>query len=303
MQKFNLKENLLASSFIDKQEHLLSFDIVIKNIVLSNNVDYFDLRKNLFSYIKEYILKAKFKSQTYFLACNYLDFIAIKLSKTKLLNEYSKELIIKELEQLAVGCILISSKYEENDPLIPSLHAFEHVVKNKYFPIDILKKSEVCVLHMLEFNVSFYTIYHFIVILFNFGIIFEDDYFISSIGGISSENKKTDLTNNNQDNNINDENTTNKDSNNIIVAKDNILNNMLDTNKKSDSNKSYCEIEEDSDSYESSSNANISRDHIKQDYLYLKNKSEVFKLVENISNYCKTILDTVINGKYTIVIF
>ena len=75
-------------------------------------------RRVLISLIHKISNKMGFKSQTFFLAINYLDIIFSK--NTDILYDYNL---------LAVGCLIIASKYCENVPLRPIFKYFVNLVK------------------------------------------------------------------------------------------------------------------------------------------------------------------------------
>jgi hypothetical protein len=166
---FSLLENMIEAN---KKMVLKPFIEDSENRI---HMVYFQIRKDLFRLIKDYVLNMKFKSQTYFLACLLLDNVFEKIKHSDVIST-NKNQVLKEFECFSIACLIISAKYEENDPNVPSLHQFENIVKLKYFPINTLKKAEVSVLHILDHNISYYSIYHFVSIFLSLGILFNDDY-------------------------------------------------------------------------------------------------------------------------------
>ena len=138
-------------------------------------------RKFLISLIHKISNKMGFKSQTFFLAVNYLDIIFIK----------SKE-VLYNYNLLAVGCLIIASKFSENVPLRPIFKYFVHLynneIKDQNYIItkDDLFKYEIIICKILNYKLNFYTIYDFNFFFFGNGIIKieqlkEINYDISSI--------------------------------------------------------------------------------------------------------------------------
>jgi len=75
-------------------------------------------------------------------------------------------------------CLIIASKFNENDPHIPDLNfyikIYNEITKFQYnFTRDEIRNGEVIILTLLKYKLNFYSIYHFIVFFFVHGIIFE----------------------------------------------------------------------------------------------------------------------------------
>ena len=75
-------------------------------------------------------------------------------------------------------CLIIASKFNENDPHIPDLNSynkiFNEVSKFQYnFSRDEIRNGEVIILNLLKYKLNYYSIYHFLVFFFVHGIIFE----------------------------------------------------------------------------------------------------------------------------------
>ena len=132
------------------------------------NIDksYIIQRKSLISLIRKISNKMSFKSQTFFLAINYLDVI---FSKNK--N------IFYNCNLLAVGCLIIASKFCENVPLKPIFYNFvilynnEISDENKKITKDDLFKYEIIICKLLNYKLNYFTIYDFNFFFFGNGII------------------------------------------------------------------------------------------------------------------------------------
>lgn len=70
---------------------------------------YYSVRSSLFKTIKEYTIKLKFKSQTYFLACRLLDYVVLSMN-SRGVPEWSKNHFIKELDAYSVACLIVAGK-------------------------------------------------------------------------------------------------------------------------------------------------------------------------------------------------
>lgn len=126
-----------------------------KNTINFISSDYILNRSSLFSLIRKISNKMGFKSQTYFLSIYYMDILFLKNKKIEC-----------NYKTLGLACLLLSSKYIENDPKIPNLatfiKAYNMVVGYKYFiSVTDLFYAEVLTCKMLEYKLNYYTIYDF----------------------------------------------------------------------------------------------------------------------------------------------
>ena len=93
-------------------------------------------------------------------------------------------------------CLIIASKFNENDPHIPDINSYIKVCSNmtKYqciLNLEDIRKGEVYILNLLQFKLNFYSIYHFIVFFFTHGIILENTLFrIQSTNGNNFSQRK-----------------------------------------------------------------------------------------------------------------
>ena len=128
-------------------------------------------RPKLINLIRNINCLLDFNSQTFFLALFYMDKI---FSNINLIIDNKRDYII-----LSLSCLLIASKFNENDPHVPELIKYislcEQFSNFEYiFNIDELRKGEMIVLYLLEYKMNYYSIYHFLVFFFSHGIIFEN---------------------------------------------------------------------------------------------------------------------------------
>jgi len=127
-------------------------------------------RPKLINLIRNINCLLDFNSQTFFLSLFYMDKI---FSNTNLIINTQRDYII-----LSLSCLLIASKFNENDPHVPELIKYISLCEQFsnfefIFNIDELRKGEMIILHLLEFKINYYSIYHFLVFFFTHGIIFE----------------------------------------------------------------------------------------------------------------------------------
>ena len=143
------------------------YDINENQNIINNNKTYIIKRKSLISLIYKISNKMGFKSQTFFLAVNYMDIIF-----TKEPNQFQYNYNI-----LAVACLIVASKYCENVPLRP---IFKHYIilynneikdNNHKINKDILFKYEIIICKMLNYKLNYFTIYDFNFFFFGSGII------------------------------------------------------------------------------------------------------------------------------------
>ncbi len=133
----------------------------------NNNKNYIIKRKSLISLIYKISNKMGFKSQTFFLAVNYIDIIFAK-GPNQLQYNYNI---------LAVACLIVASKYCENVPLRPIFKyyiiLYNNEIKDNNHKInkDILLKYEIIICKMLNYKLNYFTIYDFNFFFFGSGII------------------------------------------------------------------------------------------------------------------------------------
>ena len=133
-----------------------------------NNIDkaYTLQRKSLISLIHKISNQMCFKSQTFFMAVNYLDIIFSKQ------NNHSYN-----YGHLAVACLIIAFKYCENVPLKPIFKYFVNFYNNE-IPDNQNKATkedlfnyEVIICKLLDYKLNYFTIYDFNFFFFGNGVI------------------------------------------------------------------------------------------------------------------------------------
>ena len=174
-QKYNYKIELSPSE-IGKRMYENTIDNYKNNNFEKIDKVYINSRKNLISLIHKISTRMNFKSQTYFLAIYLLDIIFSNEESIELINNKKVN-----YDKLSLSCLLISSKYCENDPIIPDLTSYIKAfdISNFYIQhitIDELLEYEVLSLQLLKYKLNYYTIYDFISFFFCHGIIVQEQF-------------------------------------------------------------------------------------------------------------------------------
>ena len=178
---------------------------LIKNIDLNSekNRIYFSRRrqlKNLMKSINSYI---DFNSQTFFLMLYYMDIIFTHKDLEKIFYSHFtlwyQYPIVNDLQMsnyvlLSLACLVVASKFNENDPLVPSMSSYIRLLyefsKKKFiFNLDSLFLAEVVILKILKYKLNYYTIYHYLIFFFTHGIVLKKTIERSKIGKKISERK------------------------------------------------------------------------------------------------------------------
>ena len=151
----------------------------------SNNY-YNSIRNEIIVLLKKINSSFENSSSTYYLSLIYAD----SIFNSPDINEYIKNFynindelqINSEIKKayiiLSVCCLLIASKYNENDPHFPGNANFLRVCNNNtnynyYFQIDDLVNGEIIVLKLLKYKLNYFSVYHFLVFFFGHGVIFD----------------------------------------------------------------------------------------------------------------------------------
>ena len=134
--------------------------------ILKVNKTYTIQRKSIISLISKISYKIGLKSQTFYLAVNYLDIVFSKQSQMP----YDYGL-------LAIACLIISTKYCENVTSKPIFKNFVNLyneeTEDDKFKItkDNLFNYEIIICKMLNYKLNYYTVYDFNFFFFGNGII------------------------------------------------------------------------------------------------------------------------------------
>ena len=125
-------------------------------------------------------------SQTFFLGLYYMDLICTNKNFEKILKSFYEdkeddlkiEINNNDLVMISLACLIIATKYNENDPHVPNIISFINLCSyysyNKYnYQVSDLSKAEVIVIKFLEYKLNFFTLYHFFTFFFTHGFLFE----------------------------------------------------------------------------------------------------------------------------------
>ena len=174
------------------------FNSMRKNIfnfspdIISINIQYLKLRPNLLNLIRQISSKMFFKSQTYFLSLYYLDIV---------FTSHNEKICDLNCNLTALACLLLSAKFCENDPNVPSLKYFTKIYNKIFFDKTAITakdlfNSEVVTIKMLNHKLNYYTIYDFISFFFSYNILTKEQ--IKSLdNNFTMTNKKYIFNNNN----------------------------------------------------------------------------------------------------------
>ena len=163
------------------------------------NKAFLKIRNDIINLVHKISKKMGFKSQTFFLSIYYLDIILLE----------NKTLATTNFNLLGLSCLIVASKYCENDPMVPPLENFLNYY-NKYnssekrIKLDELFEMEVKVLKYLNYKMNYVSIYDFNLFFFNFGIIKKQQIkdIINNNVNLNNNNKnnKSDISSNEDDN-------------------------------------------------------------------------------------------------------
>ena len=133
------------------------------------NQKYISKRKEVIRIILATNQKLEFCSQTFFNSILFLDIIFYKESTASI--QKSSDFVLYGL-----CCLIISAKFNENDPNVPELKKFSNALSNvtrfRYrFNAADLAKGEIFCLQNLNYKVNYYSIYQFISFFFVHGIV------------------------------------------------------------------------------------------------------------------------------------
>ena len=136
---------------------------------------YCSKRNKILIYIHKLCTKLKYNDNSFY--------IILYLADTYLSKIFSDDISEKELFLVILGFFLISSKYIEDDIFEPEFQIFCNLEKNiEPLSIDEIRASEVQCLTLINHNLYIYSVYDWINVFLNNGIIFEDE--INNLNGI-----------------------------------------------------------------------------------------------------------------------
>ena len=148
---------------------------------------YFSRRKELRNLMKSINSYLDNNSQSYFLTLYYMDLIFTNpdLERT-FFSHFSSwtsyttynDIQMNNYVLLSLACLVVASKFNENDPHVPTMSSFIRLLyeysKKKYiFNLQSLFTAEVVVVKLLKHKLNYYTIYHHLIFFFTHGIVFK----------------------------------------------------------------------------------------------------------------------------------
>ena len=149
------------------------------NINDERNKIYFSRRKELKNLIKKVNSHLDNNSQSFFLALYYMDLIFTHPDLEKVFfshfsswNNYSNtDIQMPNYVLLSLSCLILASKFNENDPHVPTISSFIRLLyscsnKKYIFNLEALYLSEIVVLKLLKYKLNYYTVYHYLIFFF-----------------------------------------------------------------------------------------------------------------------------------------
>ena len=156
----------------------------INQVDMSNNPLYFSNRKNIIEIIQTINTALNNSSQTFFLALYYMDLILTNKNYERIFklfyedkeDDLKSEININDLVMFSLACLIIATKYNENDPHVPNIISFinlcSYYTYNKYnFQVEQLYRAEVIILKFIEYKLNYFTIYHYFTFIFGHGFL------------------------------------------------------------------------------------------------------------------------------------
>ena len=165
------------------------------------NIIYFNRRRDIKKLIKSINVYIHYSSQSLFLALYFMDSIFTNINLEKIFFKHFNmldyliplnDIQMNNYALLAIACLILSYKFNENNPNLPSMSSFVkllyHFSRNNFiFSMHDLAEAEVVVCKLLKYKLNYYTIYHFFVFFFTHGIIFRKTLQDSLLFGKLSE--------------------------------------------------------------------------------------------------------------------
>ena len=150
------------------------------------NLLYIKNRKNFLHIIRMINIALDNTSQTFFLALYYMDLIFSSKNNEKIFKLFYEErdddleadISTKDLFMISLTCLIIATKYNENDPHVPNIISFIKLCSqysyNKYnYDVNDISKVEVILTQFLKYKLNYFTIYHYFCFFFAHGFLFQ----------------------------------------------------------------------------------------------------------------------------------
>ena len=172
----NMIEENIKNNKNDDNELIINDPISLKGKIKytklifdeDNFEKYCEYRNTILQYINKLCTKLKYNDNSFYLT--------LYLADTYLSRIISDDITEKELFLVILGFLLISSKYIEDDIFEPDFERFCNIEKSiETLTIDEIRTNEVQCLTLINHNLIIYTVFDWINILLNNGIIFEEE--------------------------------------------------------------------------------------------------------------------------------
>ena len=144
-------------------------------------------RKYIIGIIKSINTALYNSSQTFFLCLYYMDLIFNNSNFDKLFKLFYEdkeddlkiEINKSDIIMISLSCLIVATKYNENDPNVPNIISFINLCSyysfNKFnYKVNDITKAEVIVLKFLEYKLNYFTLYHYFSFFFTHGFLFEN---------------------------------------------------------------------------------------------------------------------------------
>ena len=164
---------------------------------------YFSRRKELKNLMKSINSHLDNNSQSYFLTLYYMDLIFTSPDLERVFFSHfntwtnvaaNNDIQMNNYVLLSLACLVVASKFNENDPHIPTMSSFIRLLyeysKKKYiYNLQSLFLAELVVVKLLKYKLNYYTIYHHLIFFFTHGIVFKKTIAKSVLSKKYSETK------------------------------------------------------------------------------------------------------------------
>ena len=191
-----IKSNMEDSFPDNNAEYKIDLNNERNKLYFSRRKELKDLMKSINSYLDN-------NSQSYFLTLYYMDSIFTNPDLERMFfshfSSWTSYTTYNDIQMnnyvlLSLACLVVASKFNENDPHVPTMSSFIRLLyeysKKKYiFNLQSLFTAEVVVVKLLKHKLNYYTIYHHLIFFFTHGIVFRKTLENSKISKKYSETK------------------------------------------------------------------------------------------------------------------
>ena len=182
--KYNYHPQISPKIFFEKMvQSNNELSSSIEENTFQNNF-YISIRNEIITLLKKINTTIENNSSTYYMSLLYID----KIFTSQDFNEYIKECskykyqINSEIKKmyiiLSISSLIVSSKFNENDPHFPGAEAFLRLC-NKFtnysysIRTNDLVEGEIVILKLMKYKLNYYSVYNFLVFFFGHGIILD----------------------------------------------------------------------------------------------------------------------------------